>query len=199
MYIGTKTAAALLAIACLAGPSGAQTAEQGPARRSWTADRLTFAIGDVITVLIDEHTIAAANQGNFASDRRSRDMGLAVGQNVTRAIPPIGADVSSRTSAESRQRGEASRQNRFRGEMTVRVVSIEPNGMLRVEGVKVIDIDNSREELSLRGWVRPQDVSPRNLVDSWRLGDAELVYSGTGSLGRPRGGILGRLLGMVWP
>jgi flagellar basal body L-ring protein FlgH len=49
----------------------------------------------------------------------------------------------------------------------------------------------------LRGFIRPQDVSPTNMINSWRIGEAELVYTtkGTG----PKGGIIGRLLGMIWP
>lgn len=193
--------ATLLGLVCLAAPLAAQQpangARQAP-RRSWTADRQEFTVGDVITVLIDEYTLASANKDDFASDSRGRDLGLGVSQNVTAAIPPIGADVSSSTDARSQQRGEATRQNRFQGEMTVRVTEIEPSGLIRVEGMKVINIDGSREELVLRGWVRPQDVSAGNLVDSWRLGDAELVYTGKG-LGKPRGSIIGRVLGAIWP
>ena len=194
-------ATALLALVSLAGPLAAQQANgaQRAPRRSWTADRQEFAVGDVITVLIDEYTLASANKGSFASDSRSRDLGLGVGQNVTAAIPPLSADVSSSSDARSQSRGEATRQNRFQGEMTVRVTEIDPAGLVRVEGLKVIDIDGSREELVLRGWVRPQDVSPGNLIDSWRLGDAELVYTGKGGIDKPRGGIIGKLLGALWP
>ena len=177
-----------------AAPSAAR-----PPLRSWTADRKDFAVGDVITVIIDEFTVAAANRGNSASDRRQRDLGLGVAQNVTASLPSVGADVSSSSSAESSTRGEATQRNRFQGEMTVRVTEVDPTGLLRIEGTKVVDIDGSKQEMALKGWVRPQDISARNLVDSWRVGDAELAYSAKGSLGKPRGGIIGRILGAVWP
>jgi flagellar L-ring protein FlgH len=191
---------ALLGLACIAGPLEAQQANgaQRAPRRSWTADRQEFAVGDVITVLIDEYTLASANKGTFASDSRSRDLGLGVSQNVTAALPPLSADVASSVDARSQQSGEATRQNRFQGEMTVRVTEIEAGGLVRVEGLKVVDIDGNREELVLRGWLRPQDVSPGNLIDSWRLGDAELVYTGN-NLGKPKGGFIGKLLGALWP
>jgi flagellar L-ring protein FlgH len=181
-----------------AGPLRAQ--EAGPAvRQSWTADRRDYAVGEVLTVLIDEYTLAAANQGNFASDRRARDLSAGAAQNVVSGVPRVGADVSTRNDAESRQRGEATRQNRFQGEMTVRVTELGPGGVMRVEGRKVVNIDRNQEELLLRGWVRPQDVSTRNTVDSWRVADAELTYTASGKVGRPRGGLLGRLLGWIWP
>jgi flagellar L-ring protein FlgH len=195
---------AMLGLMCVAAPLAAQ--QQAPTaaaarapRRSWTADRQDFSVGDVITVLIDEFTLAASNRGSSASDRRQRDLGLGVAQSISPALPPISGDFSSSSSAESSQRGENTQQNRFQGEMTVRVTEVDPSGLLRVEGIKLIDVDDSKQELTLKGWVRPQDVSARNMVDSWRLGDAELTYAAKGSLGKPKGSIIGRILGAIWP
>ena len=194
-----RVTVALMGLMCVAAPLAAQApAPVKSPRRSWTADRQDFVVGDVITVLIDELTVASANKGTTASDRRGRDLGLGVAQNVVSSIPVVAADVSSTNSAESSQRGESTQANHFQGEMTVRVTEIE-NGLLRIEGIKLVDVDGSKQELALRGWVRPQDVSSRNLVDSWRVGDAELTYTAKGSLGKPAGGIIGKLLGAIWP
>lgn len=171
--------------------------EAQAARESWTADRRGFIIGDAITVMIDEHMLAASNQGNFSSDRRFRDLGLGAAQSGASALPNVRGEVSTSNQAESRQRGEATRQNRFQGEMTVRVLSVEEGGLLRIEGRKVVNIDRTSEELLLRGLVRPQDVTSANTVDSWRIGETELIYTSRGT--GPRSGILGRLLGAIWP
>lgn len=183
-----------LALVALAA---ADSADAQSARRSWTSDRRDFAAGDVITVLIDEYTLAAANQGDFSSDRRFRDLGIDVSQTVSAGIPRVGAAVGSTNQAESRSRSEASRQNRFQGEMTVRVVGVDEGGLLRVEGKKLVNIDEVSEELILRGFVRPDDVSSSNMIDSWRIGDVELVYTTEGT--EPKSGIIGRLLGKIWP
>ena len=194
-----RVTVAVMGLMCVAAPLAAQAPAQAKApRRSWTADKQDFAVGDVITVLIDELTVASANKGTSASDHRGRDLGLGAAQSVGASLPSIGADVSSTSSAESQQRGEATQANHFQGEMTVRVTEIE-NGLLRVEGLKQVNVDGSKQEMSLKGWVRPQDVSGRNMIDSWRVGDAELTYTSSGSLGKPAGGILGRILGAVWP
>lgn len=187
------------AAAQAAEPPASQTTQQRRGRQSWTSDRRDYAPGDLITVLVDEYTLASANRGNFASDQRFRDLGLGVSQTAVNAIPSGSVDVSTVNDAESRQRGEATRQNRFQGELTARVVEVGPNGMLRIEGKKVVHVDNHQEELTLTGWVRPQDINQANLVDSWRVGDAQLVYSSNQSLGTPRGGFIGRMLGRIWP
>lgn len=190
------TIASLLVIAPQLGAQAPAT----PSRQSWTSDRRDFRVGDVITVLVDEYTLATANQGTFSSDRRFRDARVGARQTVVPTAPSGGGiEFSTANAGESRQRGEAIRQNRFQGEMTVRVLEIDPTGLLRIEGTKVVNIDKNREELVLRGWVRPQDVSSQNLLDSWRVGDAELVYTSKGPLSRPRGGIISRIIGAIWP
>ncbi len=65
--------------------------------------------------------------------------------------------------------------------------------------VVCVDVDKNKQEITFTGWVRPEDVSAQNAVDSWRVADAQLVYAGKGPLGKPKGGIVGRVLGMVWP
>lgn len=167
-------------------------------RRSWTADRMEFAIGDVITVLIDERTLASATTGDIALDRRSRDLFATADQSVSTAFPRMVGRLGSTNDAESRQRGESVRQNRFVGEMTARVVAVE-NGFLQIRGERNTSVDRNQQTMSLTGWVRAQDISPDNLIESWRIGDAEILYASNGNLGKPRGGFITRFIGWIWP
>ena len=115
-------------------------------------------------------------------------------------IPNIDADIGTTNSAESRQRGDLTRENRFRGEMTVRIMEIDPaSGLMRLEGKKIVAVDKHREELTLTGWARPQDVSHANLLDSWRIADAELLYTSSGNLGKPSQSMIARILSIFWP
>ena len=62
------------------GPSAMPPADSSRATRkapgSWTSDRHDFAVGDIITVLVDENTAASANKATTATDRKSRKMGF---------------------------------------------------------------------------------------------------------------------------
>lgn len=211
--------AASLALAAFAAPAVAQdpvgttpaqagqvaTVAPPPAvtrtpRQSWTSPRRAFTLGDVVTVLIDEYTLASANTGNSASDNRRRDMGLDGSFSAAGSGMNARGGVSSNNRAESVQRGEAVRQNRFQSEMSVRIVALDSTtGLLQLRGSKMVDVDRNKQEVTFTGWVRPQDVSAQNQVESWRVADAELLYTAKGSLGKPKGGILGRILGAVWP
>lgn len=182
--------------------AGAQDAPPRAGRQSWTVDRRALVEGDVLTVVMDEYTSATQHSGNSAHRSRSRTADLDVSQNVVRrpGVPTtLGAGVGSATRGDSRERGDAVRENTFVGEITVRVAGIEPNGMLRIEGSKRVNVDKSSQEIAISGLVRPDDISSANVVESWRVADLDLRYNSKGSLSRPRGSVFSRLLGALWP
>lgn len=196
-------AAPLAAQAPAAGATPSAASAEAPARAarvSWTADRREFVVGDILTVLIDEQTIADATRSHSASDRRSRELDLGGGGGLgATTLPSVSAGVGTRNDAASRNRGDLVRSNSMRAEISVRVVALGPNGTLQVRGEKTLGLEKNQEKLLLAGWVRAQDVTAGNTVDSWRLADAQLTYQGRGGLNKPQGGLLSRLLGALWP
>ncbi|ODT04251.1 MAG: hypothetical protein ABS52_05350 [Gemmatimonadetes bacterium SCN 70-22] len=215
-----RLAGALLAhVLLLATPSvapaqaAAQAAAQGgaaavattpgtpvsPRRASWTSDRRDYGVGDIITVLLDESTLATATKDQRGVDRQDRDMRLAADlPGGAGSTSPSGAMRTGKSSS-SDQSGIARRNLRFVSEMSVRVVERDPDGLLRVEGTKLVDLDRNKQEFAFKGWVRPEDVSRKNVVLSARVANAELTYKSAGNLGKTRGGMIGRVLGMLWP
>jgi flagellar L-ring protein precursor FlgH len=196
--------AALLLLPAIAAAQGATVsadAESAPRpRHSWTSDRREFAAGDILTVLVDEQTLASASKGQTGTDETSRKNGL----DITPPAGPTGStpvDVSVGTNkrSSSRQSGEARRDLRFRGEMTVRIVKIEPNGVLEVKGTRTVDVDKNKQTLTLTGFVRPEDITRTNVIESARIADAQVLYAMQGDLGGTRGGIIGRLISVFWP
>jgi flagellar L-ring protein FlgH len=180
-------------------PAAAAAPTSTPApRASWLSDRREFAVGDVITVFVDDYTIASAIKDNIATDRRRRNAGIDVAKPGPLA-GSISAGVDSRNDGDSQQRGQARRENRFQSEMSVRVVALGPNGTMQVKGRKLIDVDKGQQDVTLTGWVRAQDVSTGNVVESARIADAQLTYVSPGPLGKPKGGILSKVVGILWP
>lgn len=166
-----------------------------PPRASWTADRRTFVVGDIITVLVDDYTITTAVKENISTDSRTR--GLSVNARLPEASKSVGLD--SRNAADQTQRGQARRENRFQNELSVRVTAIGPNGLLQVRGTKTIDVDKAKQDIAFTGWVRPQDVSSTNLVESSRVADLQIGYVSPGPLGKPKQSLVSKILGVIWP
>lgn len=168
---------------------------QAPARSSWVADRRQFAVGDIITVLIDDYTISTAVKENIAQDNRNRGFGLSA------RLPSSSqtANIDVRNTADQTQRGQARRENRFQNEMSVRVVAVGQNGLLQVKGTKLIDVDKQKQDIVFTGWVRAQDVSVTNIIESSRVADAQLGYASPGNLGKPKQGMVSKVIGVLWP
>lgn len=164
-------------------------------RASWIADRRQFVVGDIITVLVDDYTISTAVKENSAQDTRNRGLGL----NARLPASSRNVGIDTRNTADQTQRGQARRENRFQNEMSVRVVAVGPNGLLQVKGTKKIDIDKAMQDIVFSGWVRAQDVSVSNLVESSRVADVQLGYASPGPLGKPKQGILTKVVGALWP
>jgi flagellar L-ring protein precursor FlgH len=176
------------------------TLQSRPPRRSWTSDRREFAVGDLLTVLVDESTLASASTDNNATSTRSRDLSLGAGGTSNgKALGGTDVSFSSANNAQSAQRGGATRENQFTSELSVRVTAVDPAGRLQVRGRKLVNVDRNIQEITLTGWVRPEDVSAYNTISSARVADAELVYAAKGKLGKPHSGIIGRILGALWP
>jgi flagellar L-ring protein precursor FlgH len=168
---------------------------------SWTADRREYQVGDVITILVTDATLATATKSQNGSDQQTRKNGLDITPPKigTTALPTLDATMSMNKTSSSAQSGDAKRNLSFRGDISVRVIAVDKTGLLQVKGLKVVDVDKNKQTLNLAGWLRPEDVAPDNTAQSDRIADAQLTYQLSGDLGKTRGGVVGRLLNVFWP
>ncbi|MEO6864842.1 MAG: flagellar basal body L-ring protein FlgH [Gemmatimonadaceae bacterium] len=185
------------------GPSAAQaepatpplTSTAIPGRQSWFSDRRDYHLGDIVTVLVDEYTLTSLDKEVNATDNRQRTLGFG----MTTPTGAKGYGINSNNNNQSQNSGLDARTNRLTTDMSARVVAIGPNGVMQLKGTKVINVEESKVNLTLTGWVRVQDVAPDNSIQSFRMADANLDYQADGPLGKAKSGIIGRLLGAFWP
>ena len=190
------TPAAPAAPAAAASTFNPQPVAGRPSLRGWTTDRRDFAVGDILTVFVDDYTISTAVKDDIAAQRRNRDLSVRIDKPNG---PGISAGIGSRNDADARSRGEARRENRFQSELSVRVVALGPNGTFQVRGSRLVDVDKAKQEVTVTGWVRAQDVSTANTVESSRLADAQIAYQSPGPLGKPKQGLVTRVISLLWP
>ena len=181
-----------------AAPASALNAR--PTRLNWTSDRRAFVVGDLIIVHIDEYTLASANMTDNATQRRRKNTDFRlITPGATAATAP-GAEFAASNNGESTQRGDRSRQLRLDGEITARVMSIDPvSGVLTIKGTKTIGVDKEQQTISFGGAVRPQDLGGSNAIASSRVADARLDIANKGSLGKPKQGLFGKIISALWP
>ena len=79
-----------------------------------------------------------------------------------------------------RGKGTTSRDNTLTTTLTAEVLSVLPNGNLVVQGQKDIMVNSERQIVTVRGIVRPDDLSPTNSIASDRLARLEVHVNGKG-------------------
>lgn len=171
----------------------------GAGAYGWLTDARMYRVGDVITILVDEFTAASADRSTVATEERSSDLGATA--RVAGNTSGFGQDgrLGTGIAGDSYRRGRDTRQDRLQSEITARVVEVNPDGSLRLEGRKKLVIDEHEQEVVVTGWIRPNDVAPGNTIESWRLAEAEILYSTNGELGKPKKSLIMKLLGFIWP
>src|SRR3954447_2511829 len=128
-----------------------QSKDQPATRRlaSWTADRREYTVGDIITVLVSDVTLASATKSQSGSDQQTRKNGVDIEPPKigTSSLPSIDASLSTDKNASSKQTGDAKRNLSFQGDISVRVTTVDKNGLLQIKGSKVVDVDKNRQTL----------------------------------------------------
>ena len=198
----------LFALLVLAAVSRAQTDSTGtaapadstpparvlPPRAGWLSDRMPLRPGDLVTVVVDEQTAARERVSRVADGNRSTNNRLRADLGSS---APMNYNIQSGIMSGSRDVGEAGRSGDLTAVLTVTVLGVEPGGTLRIKGARKVTVDGRPQTISLEGLVRSEDVDGSNRVLSSRIADAVITYKG-GTIG-PRAGIMGKILGMLWP
>jgi flagellar L-ring protein precursor FlgH len=165
-------------------------------RAAWLSDRLPLRTGDVLTVVVDEQTAARERVSQVATGQRSQQADLNAGLATGTAVGPV-KGFATGMDARSRDVGEANHQGDLTAVLSVRVTAIEPNGVARIRGTRQVTVDGRRQDITLDGVVRPEDISSSNTVLSGSIAEAVISYRGK-KIG-PRTGILGKILAILWP
>jgi flagellar L-ring protein precursor FlgH len=76
--------------------------------------------------------------------------------------------------------GTTSRNVTLTTTLTARVTHVLPNGYLVIEGSKDIQVNSEHQTVTVRGVVRPADLSTANVVRSDHLGQMEIRLNGKG-------------------
>ena len=180
----------LLGVALLAQTAAAE----GPARQfSLFTDRRSHRLDDLITVVIDEQNNAQNNATTRTKSESKSKSDVPDGKGLMSFIP----GMKSSTDLESKFTGDGktARNGTVSAVVSTRVVQVLANGNLVLEGTKEVVVNDETETLKVSGMARPEDIAPDNTIRSSRLAQAQITYSGEGSVaGAQSPGVLARLM-----
>jgi flagellar L-ring protein FlgH len=177
-----KTNVCFLAVILLFSASALQNANAqsnqsliNPATfRGPAADQRAYRAGDVLTVYVLETTQARSQAATDANNSTRFSADLTTSTIHYNGSGNVGLQGGSRGAAQTTRVGE------LRAQISVRIESIEANGLMRIKGTQVIGVNKEQQKITLSGLVRPEDISSGNIVWSNRIADAQVILAGNG-------------------
>ncbi len=143
-------------------------------------DMRAAQLDDIVTILVSDKASAVARGTTNTARKSSLSAGvqaLAGPLKATGTLPNLAGATGNQ---QIQGQGTTSRDSVLTTTLSARVTHLLPNGNLVVEGVKDVLVNSEKQRISVRGIVRPQDVSAGNTVASDRLANLEIRVAGKG-------------------
>ncbi|MGB9682774.1 MAG: flagellar basal body L-ring protein FlgH [bacterium] len=145
------------------------------------SDHRALKPGDILIVQITEYT--QANQQSNAGTNKSVDMQGGPGVGFLSFVSSFLLQISDKFSS-NRNTTQAAQ---FSGNIGVVVKDVLPNGLLSVEGSKVVTVNGEEQTVYLKGFVRPDDLTKDNSIPSSKVVNLELRYQSSAPKPRDQG------------
>lgn len=173
---------------------------------NWLADVKARRVGDIVTVIIEEQA-KASKEATTDTDRSSSiSAGISNLFGLEQSVADRNSNInpSALVTANSDNKfsggGKTTRSENLAATLTTQVVTVYPNGNLKIRGGKSVTVNNENQIIYLTGIVRAYDVSADNTVSSSNILNAQITYTGKGSLSdKQKPGWLMRIFDNTWP
>ena len=162
-------------------------------QRGLYGDKRSFSVGDLITIDVGESSSLAASQ-NSVRNRQSqvenavKQFLFANSKMGTHNGGLPGTEIESKTS--NKGGGSIANTQNLKGRVSVVVIDVLPNGVLVLEGARMVTFSGESYYAVLKGMVRQEDIGAgfreglryRNIVSSQYIADAQIEFVSKGSL-----------------
>ncbi len=112
----------------------------------------------------------------------------------------LGSLINASTESDFKGEGDTTRKGSLKGIISAMVVEVLPGGILRIEGEKIISVNQEEQIMVISGLARPRDINSNNEVDSSKVAQLRIDYYGKGTVGSAQtGGWFGNILRVIWP
>jgi len=162
-------------------------------KRGLFGGKRAYSIGDLVTIDVSESSSLAASQ-NSVRNRQSQ-IENAVNQFLF-ANSKLGTHngglpgTEIETQSNNQGGGSIANTQNLKGRVSVVVIDILPNGVLVIEGARMVTFSGESYYAVLKGMVRQEDIGfgfkdglrYRNIVSSQYIADAQIEFVSKGSL-----------------
>jgi flagellar L-ring protein FlgH len=146
------------------------------------SDLRAHQVGDIISVTLSESTQANKSALTEITKENSSTLKPIIGLgNVPATVNgrsiALGFDQASDFSGDS----ASDQSNSLNGNISVHVLKVLPNGNLMIRGEKWLTLNSGDEYIRLTGVIRALDIAADNTIESTKVANARIQYSGTGT------------------
>jgi len=163
---------------------------------------------DMITVVISENaegekTADTEIKGKSDVSAQIQDW-IGIINSLSKKNPEIVGDdgtlVEASTTNNYKGEGETPRKDTLKATISAMVAEVLPGNILRIEGEKIISLNQEEQTIIISGLVRPWDINSNNEVPSAKVANLRIDYYGRGTVGEAQyGGWFSRMMRVLWP
>ncbi|SRR5712691_10621159 len=140
-------------------------------------------VDDIVTIVVNEAASAVASSVTNTSRKSSAQnsvTGLAGKLPATSKLTNL---LGVTNNQQLQGTGQTSRNLTLSTTISARVVDVTPNGTLLIEGTKDIAVNSEKQTITVRGMVRPNDLTTANTVLSNQVANLQVHVNGKGVVG----------------
>jgi flagellar L-ring protein FlgH len=143
-------------------------------------DDKAYRLGDIVTIDIIEQTTAQATGDVKTSRTFSASSGISALFGEIGPSAGLNNLFSPNSSSALTGSAETDSSSTFSTNVEATVVALLPNNYLVVQATRTVELDQQKQQVILRGIVRPSDINSANTIASTSLADLTVQVVGKG-------------------
>lgn len=138
-------------------------------------------VNDIVTIVVNEAASAVVSGVSNSSRKSSANASISGAYGIT--TPKLTNLLGATSDTQLAGAGTTSRNLTLSTTISARVIEVQSNGNLVIEGTKDIGVNSDKQSITVRGVVRPADLSSANVVSSVQVANLQVKVSGKGVVG----------------
>ncbi|HTB84462.1 MAG TPA: flagellar basal body L-ring protein FlgH [Candidatus Sulfotelmatobacter sp.] len=184
-----KPSIVYLTFFALLAHANAQSLWNDETSRSLVADKRACAIGDIVTIVVQENS--SANKNNETKTEKSSSLTAAIktflygaGAGTSALLSRGGQMPALEYSSDLKHDGSGAINNSesIVAQVAAKVIDVLPNGNLMIEGKRETAFSNEHQTIVLHGVIRTEDITSANTILSYNIADATVQITGKGTV-----------------
>jgi len=165
----------------------AQSLWKADSSRALVADKRAGAVGDLLTILVEENNTASKDNSTKTAKSSAIDASISsflyspgASSFLTKSGQMPALKLNSAQNFDGG--GKISNSEKITARITVRITDVLPNKNLVIEGRRTTSFSGETQEAVLRGVVRGEDITSNNTIFSYNIAEATIKYVSTGTI-----------------